>query len=77
MLLVDVNDTATSNFIEQYYYATLQRSEKKKFRNLDSLNEFLKIQRIKQSGLFLILISVLGLNFVEIIAMFLETFFGI
>jgi len=77
LFLVDSNVPATSNFIEQYYSSTLQRSEKKKFRNLDSLNEFLKIERIKQSGTFLSLMSVLGLNFIEIIGMFLETFLGI
>jgi len=77
LFLVDSNVPPTSNFIEQYYSSTLQRSEKKKFRNLDSLNEFLKIQRIKQSGVLLSLISVLGLNFVEIIGLFLETFLGI
>ena len=77
LFLVDENVPPTSNFIEQYYSATLQRSEKKKFRNLDSLNEFLKIQRIKQSGLFLSLISVLGLNFIELIGLFLETFLGV
>ena len=74
LFLVDKSVPPTSNFIEQYYSATLQKSEKKKFRNLDSLNEFLKIQRIKQSGTFLSLISVLGLNFIEIIGLFLETF---
>jgi len=76
LFLVDRNVPPTSNFIEQYYSSTLQRSEKKKFRNLDSLNGFLKIQRIKQSGLFLSLISALGLNFIEIIGLFLETFLG-
>ena len=76
LFLVDRNVPPTSNFIEQYYSSTLQRSEKKKFRNLDSLNGFLKIQRIKHSGLFLSLISALGLNFIEIIGLFLETFLG-
>lgn len=76
LFLVDESVPPTSNFIEQYYSATLQRSEKKKFRNLESLNEFLKIQRIKQSGLFLSLISVLGLDFIEFIGLFLETFLG-
>ena len=76
LFLVDRNVPPTSNGIEGYFSSTLQRSEKKKFRNLDSLNEFLKIQRIKQSGLFLSLISALGLNFIEIIGLFLETFLG-
>ena len=77
LFLVDRNVPPTSNGIEQYFSSTLQRSEKKKFRNLGSLNEFLKIQRIKQSGVLLSLISVLGLNFIEIIGLFLETFLGI
>ena len=77
LFLVDRNVPPTSNGIEQYFSSTLQRSEKKKFRNLNSLNEFLKIQRIKQSGVLLSLISVLGLNFIEIIGLFLETFLGV
>jgi len=77
LFLVDRNVPPTSNWIEGYFSSTLQRSEKKKFRNLDSLNEFLKIQRIKQSGVLLSLISVLGLNFIEIIGLFLETFLGV
>lgn len=77
LFLVDRNVPPTSNLIEQYFSSTLQRSEKKKFRNLDSLNEFLRIQRIKQSGVLLSLVSVLGLNFIEIIGLFLETFLGI
>jgi len=76
LFLVDRNVPPTTNWIEQYFSSTLQRSEKKKFRNLESLNEFLKIQRIKQSGVLLSLISVLGLNFIEIIGLFLETFLG-
>jgi len=76
LFLVDRNVRPTSNGIEQHFSSTLQRSEKKKFRNIDSLNEFLKIERIKKSGVFLSLISVLGLNFIEIIGMFLETFLG-
>mgnify|MGYP001197958216 CR=1 FL=1 len=77
LFLVDRNVPPTTNWIEQYFSSTLQRSEKKKFRNIDSVNEFLKIQRIKQSGVFLSLISVLGLNFIEIIRSFLEAFLGI
>jgi len=77
LFLVDRNVPPTSNGIEGYFSSTLQRSEKKKFRNLNSLNEFLKIQRIKKSGVFLSLISVLGLNFIDIIRLFLETFLGV
>ena len=77
LFLADKNVPPTSNGIEQHFSSTLQRSEKKKFRNLDSLNEFLKIERIKKSGIFLSLISVSGLNFIEIIGLFLETFLGV
>lgn len=77
LFLVDRNVPPTSNLIEQYFSSTLQRSEKKKFRSIDSLSEFLKTERIKKSGSFLSLISVLGLNFIDIIGLFLEVFLGI
>lgn len=77
LFLADRNVPPTSNLIEQYFSSTLQRSEKKKFRNIDYLNEFLKIERIKKSGSLLSLMSVLGLNFIEIIGLFLDVFLGI
>ena len=72
LFLVDRNVPPTTNFSEQYFSSTLQKSEKKKFRSLDSLNEVLKIERIKKSDAFLALISVLGLNFIDVIAMFCD-----
>lgn len=76
LFLVDKNVPPTSNGIEQYFSSTLQRSEKKKFRSEESLAEFLRIERIKKADSFLSLISLLGLNFIEIIGLFLETFLG-
>ena len=69
-----ISETLTSNGIEQYFSSTLRRSEKKKFRTLDSLLDFLRIQRIKNSNNFLDIISVLGLNFMQILRMFMEAF---
>ena len=74
LFLKDTNIPPTSNGIEQYFSSTLQRSEKKKFRTIDSLIDFLRIQRIKKSNIFLDLISVLGLNFMQILRMFMEAF---
>ena len=71
---MNTNVPPTSNGIEQYFSSTLQRSEKKKFRTLDSLLDFLRIQRIKNSNNFLDIISVLGLNFMQILRMFMEIF---
>lgn len=74
LFLKDANVPPTSNGIEQYFSSTLQRSEKKKFRTIDSLLEFLRLQRIKNSNNFLDIISVLGLNFMQILRMFMEIF---
>jgi len=74
LFLMNTNVPPTSNGIEQYFSSTLQRSEKKKFRTLDSLLDFLRIQRIKNSNNFLDIISVLGLNFMQILRMFMEIF---
>lgn len=77
LFLVDRNVPPTSNRIEQYFSSTLQRSQKKKFRKLESLNGLLKIERIKHSEIFLSLISVLGLSFIDIIGLFLKVLFNL
>ena len=74
LFLKDTNVPPTSNGIEQYFSSTLRRSEKKKFRTLDSLLDFLRIQRIKNSNNFLDIISILGMNFMQILRMFMEIF---
>lgn len=75
LFLVDRNVPPTSNLAEQYFSSTLQRSEKKKFRSDDSLNEFLKIERLKKRGMLSALLC--GLSFIEILGLFLELFLGI
>lgn len=72
LFLVDRNVPPTSNLAEQYYSSTLQRSEKKKFRNEETINKFLKIERLKKAGILPILLS--GLSFIEILELFLELF---
>jgi len=72
LFLVDRNVPPTSNLAEQYYSSTLQRSEKKKFRNKETINKFLKIERLKKAGILPILLS--GLSFIEILKLFLELF---
>jgi len=70
LFLVDKNVPPTSNLAEQYYSSTLQRSEKKKFRNEETINKFLKIERLKKAGILPILLS--GLSFIEILKLFLK-----
>ena len=77
LFLVDKNVPPTSNLIEQYFSSTLQRSDKKEFRNINSLNEFIRLERIKKSGIFPRLITEAGLNFIAIIGIFLETILGL
>ena len=77
LFLIDKNVPPTSNLIEQYFSSTLQRSDKKEFRNINSLNEFIRLERMKKSGIFPRLITDTGLNFIAIIGIFLETILGL
>jgi len=77
LFLADKNVPPTSNLIEQYFSSTLQRSDKKKFRNVNSLHEFIRMERMKKSGILPRLITESGLNFITIIGIFLETILGL
>ncbi len=76
LFLVNRNVPPTSNYIEQYYSSTLQWSDKKKFRNKEQLNEFIRVERIKKAGNFSELLAKAGLNFIELIGVFIVTFLG-
>ena len=77
LFLQDRKVPPTSNSIEQHFSSTLQRSDKKEFRNINSLNEFIRLERMKESGIFPRLITDAGLNFIAIIGIFLETILGL
>ncbi len=76
LFLADRNVPPTSNYIEQYYSSTLQRSDKREFRNRDQLNEFIRLERIKKAGILSDLLGQTGLNFIELIGVFVTTFLG-
>ncbi len=76
LFLVDRNVPPTSNYIEQYYSSTLQWSDKKEFRNKAQLDEFIRLERIKKAGLFSELLAKMGMNFLEMIGIFIMTFLG-
>jgi hypothetical protein len=76
LFLIDRNVPPTSNYIEQYYSSTLQWSDKKEFRNKEQLNEFIRLERIKKAGIFSELLTKTGLNFIELIGVFVMTFLG-
>jgi hypothetical protein len=77
LFLIDRNVPPTSNYIEQYYSSTLQWSEKKKFRNKEQLDDFIRLERLKKAGVFSELLNQTGLNFIEIIGAFILTFLGV
>lgn len=77
LFFIDRNVPPTSNYIEQYYSSTLQWSDKKKFRNKEQLTSFIKLERLKKAGVFSEFLSKTGLNFLDIIGIFIINFLGV